>query len=134
MDLNEVIVNIFCPTGQGGGIKPDCGRKVLAAKSPAIKIGNTSRKVLEEAMQSGRGQVSITSAIGRKAFTGGKVHSLNSRRMGAAAKLEKAGNLTKSAGTTERETGRGMTASYSTVTYQITEKGRQIVAPSAPPV
>lgn len=131
MDLNEIIVNIFCKTGQGGGIDPSCGTG-KSGGTGAVKLGTSSRKVLEEALQSGRGQVSITSGIGRKAFTGGKVHSLESRRMTAAMKLEKEGYLKKIAGSTERETGKGFSASYSTITYQITEKGRQLIAPTPP--
>lgn len=119
--------NAFCPTGEGGGIDPSCGKG--GSKGAGARSFNKSEvKVLAEAGRSSTGMVSITSAIGRKPHTGGSVESRDIRKRKAATKLTKEGYLEHVNTSTERETGRGQTTSFTTTTYRLTDKGRQALS------
>lgn len=40
--VNSPVLNIFCPTGRGGGIKPDCKGAPKAAVAPVQKVGGVT--------------------------------------------------------------------------------------------
>jgi hypothetical protein len=53
MELSQVIQNVFCKTGAGGGIDPTCGSKVLSSTSSAGSAGASPkavRKVVEKSL------------------------------------------------------------------------------------
>jgi hypothetical protein len=63
--LAEAVLNVFCPTGPGGGIKPNCSVKSGGAAAPASKAPMDPLSLDKAMSKAKKGQAVTLERVGR---------------------------------------------------------------------